>query len=329
MAYRIPPKWWPVVALLSPAALPLVLLKNRQFKKNRDKAIQVNSERVSKAEHIEMPELDFLELTVLVEWANEDGFLRDPGVSYLFRTNLGALLFDVGFGAQNRTLAHNAAKLGVSLDKIDAVSISHLHPDHMGGLKASRSRQVLLPNEFGAPVGKPCYLPDKADAPGFRAEVVEKPQPLAAGIFSTGPLARSLFFMGWTEEQALVARIKGKGLAVFTGCGHPTIEIILKMVGHLSSEKIYAIGGGLHFPVTMGRGSYGGIQIQGLVGTGKPPWQRITDDDLSSAINTINSAKPNRVLLSAHDTCDHSIERFKNELKSETEVLKAGATYRL
>jgi hypothetical protein len=35
----------------------------------------------------------------------------DAGVSYLFRTDRGALLFDVGFGPERPALEHNAAKL--------------------------------------------------------------------------------------------------------------------------------------------------------------------------------------------------------------------------
>ena len=38
----------------------------------------------------------------------EDGFRSDPGVSYLVKTDLGALLFDVGFGPDSPTLSHNA-----------------------------------------------------------------------------------------------------------------------------------------------------------------------------------------------------------------------------
>jgi len=71
-------------------------------------------------------------------------------------------------------------------------------------------------------------------------------------------LAWSLFIFGYTEKQALLARIKGKGLVVFTGCGHPTIKVILEMVKRLSDEPLYAIGGGLHFPVTEGRGNRAG-----------------------------------------------------------------------
>ncbi len=327
MKYRVPPRWWPVLALSSPALVPFILLKNRKFKKNRDRAEQVNRERMERAEPLDLPELDFVELTVLAEWQVEDDFLGDAGVSYLFRTNQGSLLFDVGFGPQTRTLAHNAQKLGVSLSQMDALVISHLHLDHMGGMKAQMKKRVSVPDELGAGQGKPCYLPDKAQAPGFDAVVVKGPRELAAGIFSTGPLARSLFFNGWTEEQALVARIKDKGLVVFTGCGHPTVEVILDMVLHLSNLPLYAFGGGIHFPVTDGRGNYGGIQAQMIVGTGIPPWQRITDEDLTRTIQTINAAKPARVYLSAHDTCDHALDRMEKELDSETAVLKAGASY--
>ena len=115
---------------------------------------------------------------------------------------------------------------------------------------------------------------------------------------------------------------------VFTGCGHPTIEVILEMVGRLSNEPLYAVGGGLHFPVTGGRGSRAAIQFQTVMGTGKPPWRRITDEDLSRTITAINEAGPKKVYLSAHDTCDHAPDRMTRELRAETEVLKAGATYR-
>ena len=114
-----------------------------------------------------------------------------------------------------------------------------------------------------------------------------------------------------------------------TGCGHPTVEVILEMVRGLSTDPIYAIVGGLHFPVTKSRLQRWGIQLQMFLGTGKPPWQRITEDDLSLTIARINQADPKRVLLSAHDTCDHALDRLASELKAETTVLEAGQTYQL
>jgi 7,8-dihydropterin-6-yl-methyl-4-(beta-D-ribofuranosyl)aminobenzene 5'-phosphate synthase len=327
MSFRISPVWWPALAVASPVMVPWLWIRNRHFEEDRVRAADLNRKRIDEASPLELPELEFLDLTVLVDWRTEEGFLGDAGVSYWLKTELGAMLFDVGFGATRPALVHNAAKIGFDLEKVDALTISHLHADHMGGIPAARSRQVTVPDELMAREPKPCFLPDRAEAGGFKAELVEGPRLLTAGIASTGPLARSLFMLGFTEEQALLARLKNKGLVIITGCGHPTIEVVLEMVAHLSREPVHAIAGGLHLPVTGGRGNRAGIQLQTLIGTGKPPWQRITEDDLSSNIAIMNRTGARRICLSGHDTCDHALERMKAELTAETEVLKAGATY--
>ena len=329
MSFRISPAWWPVIGLSSPVLFPILFSKNRRFKRNIGKSQQANRERIDRASPLDMPELKHFEITVLLEQKTEPGFLGAPGVAYLIRTDLGALLFDVGFGPEMPALAHNAARLGFRVDQINALAISHLHPDHMGGFKAARENRVTLPPEFGTPEGIPCFLPEEADAGGFQAEVVSGPRMLAAGIASTGPLTRSLFLMGWVEEQAIVARIKGKGLVVLTGCGHPTIETIVEMVRRLSDEPVYAIGGGLHFPITDSPFRKPGFKVQMVFGTGKPPWKRITEEDLGQTIENLNGIGPSKVFLSAHDTCDYAIDRFKHELRCEASVLKAGATYRI
>ena len=329
MAFRVFPGWWPVLAVVSPALVPWMMSKNRRFKENREKATRMNEERIQAARPLPLPALDQLELTVVCEHKHEEGFKGEAGVSYLLRTDQGALLYDIGFGAQHTTFSDNTSLLGLKMEDVDALVISHLHADHMGGLKAQRSRQVALPAAFGAAGGKPCYLPDTARADGFDERITAAPRILEGGIASTGPLARSLYFFGLTQEQALVAHVKGKGLFVLTGCGHPTIEVVIRMVRHLSDEPIYAIGGGLHFPVTTGRGNYGGFQLQMIVGTGKPWWERVTDTDLTSTIQAIRKEKPKRLLLSAHDTCDHALRRISQEVDAEVEILKAGATYAL
>ncbi len=327
MSFRISPLWWPVLALASPVIVPWLVVRNRSFKKNRARVAELNHKRISQAQPLDLPALDFLELTVLVEWKTKAGFVGDAGVSYLFRSNLGSLLFDVGFGPTRPALAHNAAKLGFDLNQADALAISHLHLDHMGGLPAQRARRVTVPDELLASGSKPCFVPDRAEAQGFEAQLVQEPQLLCAGIASSGPLARSMFVFEHSEEQALLARVGGKGLVVFTGCGHPTIEVILDMVRRLSDEPLYAIGGGLHFPVSDGRGNRAGVRVQTILASGKPPWQRITDADLGRTISAINKAGPQRVCLSAHDTCDQALARFKRELEAETEVLAAGGIY--
>ena len=64
-------------------------------------------------------------------------------------------------------------------------------------------------------------------------------------------------------------------------------------------------------------------------GTGKPPWRRITDQELGRTIQAINTAAPRKMFLSAHDTCDYSLDRMKRELQAPTEVLTAGSVYDL
>jgi len=87
--------------------------QNRRFKKNLKHAVELNKDRIRRAEPFDLPELNLLELTVMVEEKTEKGFLGDAGVSYLFRTNQGLLLYDVGFGPERPALAHNASKMGI------------------------------------------------------------------------------------------------------------------------------------------------------------------------------------------------------------------------
>ncbi|WP_419658519.1 metal-dependent hydrolase [Desulfosarcina variabilis str. Montpellier] len=329
MTRRIALWWWPLFVLASPVLIPFLVIKLAIFKNRQAKARQINQKRMSTADKLDLPLLETLELTPVVEWERKDGFHGAPGVSYLFRTDQGTLLFDVGFGPEDGVLAHNAKLKGISWDQVDALVISHLHLDHMGGSKASLKKTVRVPAELGQPSTIPCFLPDRCNAPGFRPIQVTQPTLVGAGLGSTGPLARSLFLMGWCEEQILMGRLKGKGLVVFTGCGHPGITIILEMVRKISPEPIYALGGGLHYPVTASRLKKPGLEAAMVFGTGKPPWQRITDDDLTDCIHAINRANPRHVFLSAHDTCDYSLKRFKNELNANTHVLRAGGVYQL
>ncbi len=161
MSVRLSPIWWPVLVVASPIIVPWLLVKNRRFQKDSGNVAKLNQNRINQAEPLELPELDFLELTVLVEWKARDGFIGDAGVSYLFRSELGSMLYDVGFGPTRPALTHNAAKLGFNLDQVDALTISHLHCDHMGGIPAQRSRQVTVPEKLLSEKLKACFVPDR------------------------------------------------------------------------------------------------------------------------------------------------------------------------
>jgi 7,8-dihydropterin-6-yl-methyl-4-(beta-D-ribofuranosyl)aminobenzene 5'-phosphate synthase len=329
MMFRISPIWWPVLGLTSPILLLFLMKKNKDYKNNRIKADSFNKNRIDKSKALNLPEVESLEIKVLVEWKTKKGFMGDAGVSYLFSTEYGSMLFDIGHGSENRTMVNNAEKLNFNLNQVDGLTISHLHKDHMGGMKAAKEKTVMVPEELMTADLINCYLPDDAAVEDLTPVIVEEPQLLKAGIATTGPLARSLFFLGYTKEQALIINLKNKGLAVFTGCGHPTIEIILDMVKKISDEPIYSIGGGLHFPITKGRGDSLGFELQRIFGTGISPWEKLDKNDLIKTAEAINSAEPQKVFLSGHDSCDYSLNYLGENLNADVEILKAGESYKI
>ena len=189
--------WWPLFFLASPVLIPFLAIKRVIFKNRQVKARQINQKRMAQADKLDLPLLETLELSPVVEWKSKDGFHSAPGVLYFFRTDKGTLLFDVGFGPEDGVFAHNARLMGISWDQVDALVISHLHMDHMGGSKAQFKKTVRVPAQLGQPSTIPCFLPDQSSAPGFQPTQVTRPTLVGAGLGSTGPLARSLFLMGW------------------------------------------------------------------------------------------------------------------------------------
>jgi 7,8-dihydropterin-6-yl-methyl-4-(beta-D-ribofuranosyl)aminobenzene 5'-phosphate synthase len=127
-----------------------MMSKNRRFKENRKRAARANQERMEAAGPLALPVLENLELTVVSEFEHEEGFMGEPGVSYLLRTDRGSLLYDIGFGPQHPTFANNASLLELTMAEVDALVISHLHADHMGGVKAQRG-QILVPTGWQRP----------------------------------------------------------------------------------------------------------------------------------------------------------------------------------
>ena len=55
MTFRIHPLWWPLLTIASPVLAPMLLVRNRRFKENRERAKKVNIERINKAEPFDLP----------------------------------------------------------------------------------------------------------------------------------------------------------------------------------------------------------------------------------------------------------------------------------
>ena len=238
----------------------------------------------------------------------------EPGVSYLVRADDTTILFDVGLnrhGEHLSPLLRNMQALGVTLEEVDYIVISHLHLDHVGGMEYQRKRTFALSGEPLDLSGVTAFVPVPMTHSTAKVEVVEGPRSIAPGVASLGPIPRQLFFFGWTPEQSLAVNVEGKGIVLITGCGHSTIQHIVERAEMLFNEPIYGIVGGLHYPVTTPRGGGFGLPIQRLIGTGKWPWDPISKEDVEAGIACLQSRHPQLVALSPHDSCAWSIEAFR------------------
>ena len=149
----------------------------------------------------------------------------DWGFSALVEVRNRKILFDTG--ANGKILLSNMEKLKINPKEIVDVFISHLHWDHIGGL-----RDFLQVNNK-VRLWLPSYFPEAENA----REIIEvkKPRKLYEGIFSTGELEGI--------EQSLCIETE-KGILIIVGCSHPKMEHILQTASKFG--KVYGIIGGLH-----------------------------------------------------------------------------------
>lgn len=68
----------------------------------------------------------------------------------MLESDLGTLLFDVGYGPEDDAMAVNSKKLGLADRVLDGIAISHLHPDHnSGGFAAAKKYGRLCSMQLG------------------------------------------------------------------------------------------------------------------------------------------------------------------------------------
>jgi 7,8-dihydropterin-6-yl-methyl-4-(beta-D-ribofuranosyl)aminobenzene 5'-phosphate synthase len=272
-----------------------------------------------------------LSILPLVEYYSEDErAATEAGVSYLVTTDSGRILFDVGWNARREhpsPLLRNMGLLGISPSDLNAVFISHNHLDHVGGAEQSRARTFSLSAGPEEPVdridltGLPAYVPTSMTHPTAAVEIVTGPRKLGEGLASTGPLTRAIWLMGPISEQSLLVNVKDKGLVMIVGCGHPQLPRLVERAQAITGVPLYGAVGGLHFPVT---GSRVGRGRQNIVGNGKLPWQRITRDEARKAASRLAELDLGLVALSAHDSCDWSLDLFAQVLGDRCRTAKVG-----
>lgn len=307
-----------VLGILAVTGAALAALTLR-FRRNQQRADEAWNR--FEPQPLDLEPVERLTVTPLVDahTANED-LAGEAGVSYLVEAGNTRVLFDLGLNAQGKTpspLQRNAAALDVDLDALDAVVISHRHLDHVGGFRAMRAHSFTFPADQVGQWDAPVYLPEPLQHPTADVQVVEAPQIIAPGVATIGPISRALFLMGRTPEQALAVNVAGKGIVLIVGCGHQGVERIIERAEALFDEPLYGLVGGLHLPVTAS-------PVQRIAGADRPPWVPLTKDEVQAAIRHLKDHGLERVALSPHDSCDWTLNAFKEAWGSDCDVVTVG-----
>ena len=208
--------------------------------------------------------------------------IAEHGFSMLIRVSINeiyhSILFDTG--ASNEGIIINAKLMGVNLNEIDMVVLSHGHYDHFGGLQTI----VKAINKQNLPVithenmfrqhgtDSPCGVQVRPTFPDPKqltpAKIINTKEPYLIAnqtVLITGEIPRKNSFEKgyhlnrilkdkvwepdpWVlDDRSLVMNLKGHGLVIISGCAHAGIINTIQHAQKITSiKKIYGIIGGFH-----------------------------------------------------------------------------------
>jgi 7,8-dihydropterin-6-yl-methyl-4-(beta-D-ribofuranosyl)aminobenzene 5'-phosphate synthase len=196
--------------------------------------------------------------------------------------------------------------LGITWEEIDAVMISHPHPDHMGGVKAWQNKTLSL-SEFPADRSQmPIYVPIPMGSSGGTVVHSAEPMLISKDMATTGVLSfPEVFpvnlFDPKGHEQGLVINVADKGLVMVTGCGHPTLERLVARAEALYGGEVVGVVGGLH---------YGAASAE----------------DLQPHIQFLEPRQPKLIALSPHDSNPEVLEAFQSAFTEAYQSIRVGKT---
>lgn len=249
-----------------------------------------------------------LEIIPLYEEASTDeSFDFGHGVSYLIRTDSAAILMDLGNNLNESARLpslQNMQTLGIAWEEIDAIVISHPHPDHVGGVKAWQDKTVSFGDFTGDLSQMPIYVPTSLSHSSATLTPSSEPTLVSKDIATTGVIPYSevfpiSLFSAKGYEQGLVIHVAGQGLVVITGCGHPTMEKLVERAETLFGEQVVGVVGGLHY-------------------------EKHSVEDVQPHIQFLAPRQPKLIALSPHDSSPKALEAFHSAFPEAYRFVQVG-----
>lgn len=275
-----------------------------------------------------------LRILPLMEFhGNRPELKTEVGISYLVQTDQHLILYDVGHNAGGESpspLEHNMKLLGIELEDIDTVFISHNHLDHVGGLHWQRNDTFSLGVEqrpFPNPLTR-LIAPATMSYPGMLADHANRPMPIGEGIGSTGlattgTIGRKLP-VGWIEEHSLVVMVEGLGGVIIVACGHQPLPNLLRRYDDLFEQPLYGIIGGLHFPVPEGRIHVGPLDVQRQLASGDSVFRPLDTPEVERQLAMLRERDLGIIAVSGHDSSDDIIDRVRRDFGDAHRYIRVG-----
>jgi 7,8-dihydropterin-6-yl-methyl-4-(beta-D-ribofuranosyl)aminobenzene 5'-phosphate synthase len=207
-----------------------------------------------------------IKITVLTDNTVGSGLLAEHGFSCFIEDAYSGTrwLFDTGASG---LFKENASKLGIDVNQVDGVILSHGHFDHGGGLSHVKGHRLICHPECftghfrgkdHSYIGLPMTGSQTKEL--FRLETAREPLQLTDRMWFLGQIPRVTDFESQTTpfvladgtpdfvtDDSALAIVVEDGLFVLTGCGHSgvvnTLEYAKKVTG---INRIKGVMGGFH-----------------------------------------------------------------------------------
>ena len=275
-----------------------------------------------------------MKITALMEnTKNNEDLACEHGLSLYIEFGEKKILLDTGASG---SFLSNGEKLGVNIEEIDMVVLSHGHNDHGGGMLAFFSSNSIGKMYLKKEATKDYYSKNDEDKKyiGLNKDVLEDNWSRLEFINEFTEVDKNIFIVTdikgeyplpegnknlymedkyelkrdeFNHELVLVIRGEG-GIVVFTGCAHNGIINIIKTVKDtFPKEKIKGIIGGFHL---MTEGKWEGACME--------------NEEIDKISKVIMDEEIGRV-YTGHCTGEKGYLRLKEKLGDRIEYLSGGA----